>query len=73
MRTVGHPRRQRRGERHVFVADGGTRNIFAEVLDFTLPLRLERHELRRAPGVPVRAAAVSVSIASTESSATTPT
>jgi N-methylhydantoinase B len=36
----------------VFVADGDTRNITAEVLEARFPLRLERHELRQDSGGP---------------------
>ena len=38
----------------IFVADGDTRNIQAEVLEARFPLRLERHELRRDSGGPGR-------------------
>jgi N-methylhydantoinase B len=38
----------------IFVADGDTRNIQAEVLESRFPLRLERHELRRDSGGPGR-------------------
>lgn len=38
----------------IFVADGDTRNISAEVIESRFPLRLERHELRRDSGGPGR-------------------
>ncbi|MFN8223675.1 MAG: hydantoinase B/oxoprolinase family protein [Gaiellales bacterium] len=38
----------------IFVADGDTRNIAAEVLESRFPLRLERHELRTDSGGPGR-------------------
>lgn len=38
----------------IFVADGDTRNIAAEVLESRFPLRLERHELRQDSGGPGR-------------------
>jgi N-methylhydantoinase B len=38
----------------IFVGDGDTRNIQAEVLETRFPLRLERHELRRDSGGPGR-------------------
>ncbi len=38
----------------IFVADGDTRNILAEVIESRFPLRLERHELRQDSGGPGR-------------------